>query len=381
MTVRVLMTSDAVGGVWTYAMQLAAALENRVRFLLAVTGEAPSGEQIGEASRIKGLQLRHRPYQLEWAENPWSDVAATGSWLRDLEQDFRPDVIHCNGYSYASAGFETPTLVVAHSCVTSWWRSVHRTDPPPAWNRYRRNVERGLRSAEAVVAPTAAMLDALRSAYVFETDALVIPNGIASREAPAGRSRRPMILGAGRLWDEAKNVRTLISAAAGLPWEVVIAGDAGKLAASDGVKLTGRIPHAEILALMEAAAIYAHPALYEPFGLAPLEAARAGCALVLSDIPSLREVWDGVAVFVDPRAPEAWNAALFDLIADPRRQAALGAAAAKHAKRFDARRMSERYLQLYLDLRNPGGPKRSSSIGKESYRSHEDRSVLSLADL
>ena len=39
-------------------------------------------------------------------------------------------------------------------------------------------------------------------------------------------------------------------------------------------------------------------ALYEPFGLAVLEAAQAGCALVLSDIPTFRELWDGAALFV-----------------------------------------------------------------------------------
>ena len=48
------------------------------------------------------------------------------------------------------------------------------------------------------------------------------------------------------------------------------------------------------------AAIYALPARYEPFGLSALEAALSGCALVLGDIPSLREVWGDAAVFVPP---------------------------------------------------------------------------------
>ena len=49
-----------------------------------------------------------------------------------------------------------------------------------------------------------------------------------------------------------------------------------------------------------APSIYALPARYEPFGLSVLEAALSGCALVLGDIPSLREIWDGAALFVDP---------------------------------------------------------------------------------
>ena len=46
------------------------------------------------------------------------------------------------------------------------------------------------------------------------------------------------------------------------------------------------------------AAIFAAPAHYEPFGLGILEAAASGCALVLGDIASLRENWDGAAVFL-----------------------------------------------------------------------------------
>src|SRR3546814_15067984 len=47
----------------------------------------------------------------------------------------------------------------------------------------------------------------------------------------------------------------------------------------------------------ERAGIFVSPSLYEPFGLAVLEAAMSGCALLLSDIPTFRELWDGAAVF------------------------------------------------------------------------------------
>jgi glycosyltransferase involved in cell wall biosynthesis len=50
--------------------------------------------------------------------------------------------------------------------------------------------------------------------------------------------------------------------------------------------------------LLARASIYVHPARYEPFGLAILDAALAGCALVLGDIPSLRELWHDAAIFV-----------------------------------------------------------------------------------
>ncbi len=66
------------------------------------------------------------------------------------------------------------------------------------------------------------------------------------------------------------------------------------------------------------ASIFALPARYEPFGLLPLEAALSGCALVLGDIPSLREVWGDAAWFVPPDDRDALTAAIGSLIASPR---------------------------------------------------------------
>src|SRR5947199_312178 len=79
------------------------------------------------------------------------------------------------------------------------------------------------------------------------------------------------------------------------------------------------------------AAIFASPALYEPFGLTVLEAAAAGCALVLSDIPSFRELWSGAAVFVDPADSESLHRALRDLSADDHQRVGLQRAAYEHS--------------------------------------------------
>ena len=56
--------------------------------------------------------------------------------------------------------------------------------------------------------------------------------------------------------------------------------------------------------------VFVSAALYEPFGLAVLEAAQAGCALVLSDIPTFRELWDGAALFVAADDAAGFAAAL-----------------------------------------------------------------------
>lgn len=378
---RVMITADAAGGVWTYAIELARALQGSVTFLLVVTGPEPSRDQAREAAGIDGLEIRYRPYALEWMENPWRDVDRTTSWLRELEAEFRPDVVHLNGYSSASARFEAPILVVAHSCVVTWWRAVHRADPPVEWDRYRRRVERGLQSATEVVAPTHSMLDALRDAYVFDTPASVIHNGIDRSGERASVKRANVVLGAGRLWDEAKNAATLADAASLVEWPVQLAGE-GDAGACGNVIPLGRLPHDAMLAAMRGAAIYVHPALYEPFGLAPLEAASEGCALVLSDIPSLREIWGDAARFVNGRDARSIGKALNALIASPTELRALSRKAKSRASRFSAGRMADAYLQKYRRLSGQAvASAESYDITKEMDRHHEHRGLLPLTDL
>src|SRR5690242_5747891 len=72
-TMRVLMTTDAVGGVWTYGLTLARALAARgVRVALAAVGPAPSAAQVAQAETA-GLPLAVFPCRLEWQEGSGPD--------------------------------------------------------------------------------------------------------------------------------------------------------------------------------------------------------------------------------------------------------------------------------------------------------------------
>jgi glycosyltransferase involved in cell wall biosynthesis len=104
------------------------------------------------------------------------------------------------------------------------------------------------------------------------------------------------------------------------------------------------------MAQMNRAAIFAHPALYEPFGLCVLEAARARCCLVLSDIPSLRELWDGAAVFIDPRNPDAWISEINRLSRDLDLIESLALRAQSHSLKYSATSIDE-YFDIYCRLR------------------------------
>lgn len=323
---RVLMTADTVGGVWTYAVELATALRERdVEVVLATMGRPLSPAQWGD---VRDLKVFESAYRLEWMDDAWDDVDRSGQWLLGLAEDVRPDVVHLNGYAHAALPWRVPTVVVAHSDVLSWWRHVRGEEAPPEWDTYRARTGAGLDAATALVAPTAAVLDDLGRPGV------VIPNGRRSgwvRDLP----KEPFVLTAGRLWDEAKNSAALTRVAPRLPYEVVVVGEGGTF---------GALPFAELGTLMCRARTFALPARYEPFGLAALEAGLAGCALVLGDVPSLREVWGDTATYVPPDDDDALVSALTSVPRDA------GGRARERARTYTPERMAAAYIDLYEGL-------------------------------
>ena len=354
---RVLMTADTVGGVWHYAVELARALDRHgVRVALATMGAPVNASQREQVAAVRSATLHESSYRLEWMEDPWDDVRAAGEWLNALERELRPDVVHLNQFAFSALPLRAPKLVVAHSCVLSWWRAVHHVAAPPLWQSYREHVVAGLAGADLVAAPTRAMLDTLGANYGFDRTGLVIPNGRDAGAYAAGE-KQPVVLAAGRLWDEGKNLSALEAVAPHLPWPVLVAGpvthpDGGVRAARCVIPL-GELAPAALARHYARAAIYAAPARYEPFGLSVLEAALSGCALVLGDIASLREVWGDAALYVAPEDAVALRESLQRLIADERLRRELAARAMRRALTYTPERMARGYLAAYSALREP----------------------------
>ena len=204
-----------------------------------------------------------------------------------------------------------------------------------------------------MIAPTHAMIATVRELYGDSVRrARVIPN---ARQAGLFRPRlkRNVIFSAGRLWDEAKNLASLGRVAGALSWPVYVAGDEehpeGGSAELGALRALGRLDAAELGRWYGESSIYCLPARYEPFGLSVLEAAFAGCALVLGDIPSLRENWSDAAVFVPPDDDRALERALSRVIADGHHRAGLRARARARASRFTPERMAGAYAAVYRD--------------------------------
>jgi glycogen(starch) synthase len=360
---KILLTADTVGGVWPHTLELARALHRHgVGVVVAAMGGRLTDTQGREASSVPGLTLRAAPFRLPWMEEPWDDVARAGEWLVELAATSGCDLAHLSEPVFAALPWPVPTVAVGHSCVLSWFAAVRGEEAPAEWDRYRRAMTAGFRAADAVVAPSRAMLGALERHYGVH-GGMVITNGRSPERFAPGR-KEPVVLTAGRLWDPAKNIALLAEVAPHLPWPVLAAGEArspdGAAAPAAGaVHHLGALGPTAMAEQFARAAVYALPARYEPFGQSVLEAALAGCALVLGDIPSLRELWDGVALFVSPDDPAALRHALESLIGDPSLRGALSMDARRRALARSPERMARGYLRVYDQVRSSARATRS----------------------
>ncbi|MBD3240284.1 MAG: glycosyltransferase [Chitinivibrionales bacterium] len=353
---HVLMTADPIGGVWTYAIELIGALRvHGIEVTLATMGRPLDRRQRSATAKLPNLTLRESTYKLEWMQDPWDEVDRAGEWLREIAAQSGVDLVHLNGYAHAALHWRVPVVVGAHSCVYSWFSAVRRGTPPPEWQTYHRRVSAGLRRADAVVAPSAAMLHSLGRFYgrLAARRLHVIHNG---RTAPAFFPReykRDIIVSAGRIWDEAKNARLLDRIAPSLRWPVWMAGEEthpeegiGGMSCS-GLRPLGQLDERELGTVFGFASIFVSAALYEPFGLAALEAGLSGCALVLPAIESSKEIWGDHALYASPHSPDAYIAALRSLIRSPRMRNEYGRRALQRALQLTATAMGDAYAQLY----------------------------------
>ena len=347
---RVLMTVDAVGGIWRYAMNAAAALRARgISVVFAGLGPMPSAVQSREAEALG--ELVWLDAQLDWMATFEAELEGLRGTLEGLVAEREIDLLHLNLPSQACGlRVPCPVVVVSHSCVVSWFRAVRGCEVPAGWAWQRRRNRAGFDNADAVVAPSASHAALLRECYGKIERMALVPNAVDGRDAAP---KEDFVLAAGRWWDEGKNGAVLDSAAGDISWPVLVVGP---LTGQNGQKIEirhvaalGERPNRYVRDLMARAAIFVSPSTYEPFGLAALEAAHSGAGLVLADIPTYRELWDGAALFADPRDASAIAMAVNRLANDAGLRRDHGLRAARRAERFAPEAQAEALLKVYQE--------------------------------
>src|SRR3954453_23105640 len=118
---RLMMTTDAVGGVWIFSVTLARALsEAGVEVHLVSIGPRPDDGLRDMLKGNRGISLIETDLMLEWQDPAGDDIIKAADVLGALADRLTPDLIHFNGFRDAALDWKVPTVVVAHSCVNSW---------------------------------------------------------------------------------------------------------------------------------------------------------------------------------------------------------------------------------------------------------------------
>lgn len=349
---RVLMTLDAVGGVWRYAMELARALRphnTRVTFL--GFGPPPSPAKVAEAERLGRLIWSDQP--LDWMVCDELALSGVPTEIERIAAEEGADLLHLNMPTQAvDLSTSIPVVAVSHSCPITWWRAVKNEPLPESWHWLEDMNRRGLLRADAVIAPSGSHAQSLADCYGLVPGLSIIHNGLSN--FMDGAEKDPVIFAAARWWDEAKNARLLDAAAANIDWPVVMAGAGegpnGQTVIIENACHLDEVPHADLMRQLGRASIVVSPSLYEPFGLAALEGARSAAALVLADIPTYRELWNDSAVFFDPREVNSLENALQWVIEDPDLREELGQRALARSRRYTPDIQASNLVELYDTL-------------------------------
>jgi glycogen synthase len=368
--VHVLVTADTLSGAWTYTRELVTGLITRgVRVTLVSFGEIPLPEQTAWMDTLHGLDYRPTAFRLEWMHEAEQDLPDSTNFLTALVRELRPDVLHFNQFCYGDLPVDIPRVVMAHGDLITWTQSVQGHTPRlTRWLKwYRDMVLRGISGADAVVAPSAWMLDALRSNYARpHRDEVIYPGRNPIFFNPYV-SKEDSVLAIGRMVDAGKQVFLLtqhvhpisvciVGAEHTVPVpRIPIRADVRVSTDETCVAVRGPQTEAQLRALYSRASIYAATARYEPLGMTALDAALSRCAIVANDIPSFREIWGDAALYFRTNDAASLAETIRTLNADRghcRAQAELAYTRAR--QRFTTKRMIDEYLQLYRSLAKMG---------------------------
>ncbi|MDX1419562.1 MAG: glycogen synthase [Rubricoccaceae bacterium] len=312
-----------------------------------------------------------------------------------------PDIVHCHTWYTHLGGLLARPLTGARLVLTT-----HSLEPHRPWKEeqlgsaYHATTwieQTAYAQADGVVAVSEAMAADVQALYGVDPGAVqVIHNGIdpdeyRPREDPETLRRLgvdpdvPIVLFVGRITRQ-KGILHLVRAlrhldadvqvvlAAGAPDTDEIAREmtsAVEAAERDGeaavVWLPEMLPKADTIALYSHAAVFVCPSVYEPFGIINLEAMACETPVVASAVGGIPEIVvpgeTGLLVpfasvgsgSPEPRDPEAFSRALADaineLLRDPERRSALGAASRRRVlEHFSWRSIAEKTLAFYRSL-------------------------------
>lgn len=232
-------------------------------------------------------------------------------------------------------------VVTVHDLFPFEFPEIHSGPLPRTVNQML--MRNAVRRAARIITPSVATAAAVKVMFFEAAQRVIaIPEATDDRFTPARNTeaeeawllrygiRPPYIFYLGQ-WKAHKNLPILLQAFALLhdlhpEAQLVVAGDdprhpevreAAERLPPGSVIFPGRLPESAVPDLYRAAAMVALPSRAEGFGLPVIEAMACGVPVVCSDLPVLREIADGIAIFCPPNDAGEFAAAMAHVLEQP----------------------------------------------------------------
>lgn len=345
-------------GAEVYSMRLLRALLDEPAVELELTVFANRRLALAKPEELASVPVATAP--IDGGSRP-ARIAAESTWLPREASRRRLDLVHHMADVVPWLRGQTSVLTI-HDL-----RALHRPDilgtPHAAYLRAR--LRPSLRASAVVITPT----ETVRSSVVedLEADPERVRVVSAPLFAPADGPVDPGIAEPFFLYpsttDPHKNHATLIRAFARIAGsrpglKLVLTGAAGRsdrdvaaeierLGMGDAVLRPGRVPRERLDALIARAVAVVYPSEYEGFGLPLAEAMAAGCPVIASDLPVIREVVGEAGVLVGPGDTDGWADAMSRLLDENALRERLVSAGRERAARYTPAETSRRLSDAY----------------------------------
>jgi glycosyltransferase involved in cell wall biosynthesis len=286
------------------------------------------------------------------------------------------DLFHCP-HNVLPRGLRCPSVVTIHDLM-----ALERPDLAfTHWDQiakrfyYPRALTRALRKATRLIAITSVTADRIVQLHPAARGRVVViaqaagpdfqpaPDRDAVRMQVAERigSTAPYFLVVGQNSPSKRHGVAMEAFARHVPepWRLVLVQrqthdhPLQKLAQSLGIeeRITWipHLDHVDLVRLYQCATALVHPSIYEGFGLPVIEAMACACPVVVSDIPTLREVVGEAGILVAPDDVDQLGRELVDLARSTPRQQQLSGTALARAGKFSWDRCARETLAVLRD--------------------------------
>ncbi len=271
------------------------------------------------------------------------------------------DLIHTSDWTEPPSKF--PKVTTVHDLVPFLYP---QTTTDSIRNAHKKKLAWVMRESKKIIAVSeATKRDLITILRIPEGKIVVIPEGVEDRNVPQPLDIQEMAQKHYKTGDEyifalstlepRKNQETLLKAFKIVKktfpkLKLLISGKTGwgeKIEPIEDVIMPGYIPYADLPALYSGCMAFVHPALYEGFGLSPLQAMACGAAVAVSNTSSLPEVVGEAGVLFDPRNAEDMATGIIEAINN---RSKLRRLSLEQASKFTWKKAAELTHKVYEDV-------------------------------